>query len=108
MNHAAIADTLSLSRYQLNIYNCTVRPDVLIFKGREALSEPFSWRIEFTTSQRIQGEDVVMKYAHFDMNGHKSIYGIITAFEWLSTSADQSHYVVTLEPRLALLSRSRR
>ncbi|ELY3999838.1 type VI secretion system tip protein VgrG [Cronobacter dublinensis] len=108
MNHAAITDTLSLSRYQLNIYNCTIRPDVLIFKGREALSEPSSWRIEFTTSQRIQGEDVLMKYAHFDMNGHKSIYGIITAFEWLSTRADQSHYAVTLEPRLALLSRSRR
>ncbi|ABU75592.1 hypothetical protein ESA_00292 [Cronobacter sakazakii ATCC BAA-894] len=49
-----------------------------------------------------------MKYARFDMNGLKTIYGVITRLEWLSTNADQSHYAVTLESRLALLSRTRR
>lgn len=108
MDLTAIALNKSLSLYRLDINDSTVIPDVLRFRGREALSQPFSWRIEFTTPQTVQGEDVLMKYASFDMNGHKAIHGMITAFEWLSTSADQSHYSITLESRLALLSRSRR
>lgn len=108
MDLTAIPLNKSLSLYRLEINASTVIPDVLRFRGREALSQPFSWRIEFTTPQTVQGEDVLMKYASFDMNGHKAIHGMITAFEWLSTSADQSHYAITLESRLALLSRSRR
>lgn len=108
MDLATHALKKSLSLYKLDINDSTVIPDVLRFRGREALSQPFSWRIEFTTPQTIQGEDVLMKYASFDMNGHKAIHGIITAFEWLSTSADQSHYAITLESRLTLLSHSRR
>ncbi|ELY2646610.1 type VI secretion system Vgr family protein [Cronobacter sakazakii] len=108
MKHTAIAGNISLSRYLLDINDCPVNPDVLIFRGREALSEPFSWRIEFTTPHTVQREDALMKYARFDMNGLKTIYGVITRFAWLSTNADQSHYAVTLESRLALLSRTRR
>lgn len=108
MDLTAIALNKSLSLYRLDINDSSVIPDVLRFRGWEALSQPFSWRIEFTTPQSVQGEDVLMKYASFDMNGHKAIHGMITAFEWLSISADQSQYAITLEPRLALLSRSRR
>ncbi|EOT1255649.1 type VI secretion system Vgr family protein [Cronobacter sakazakii] len=108
MKHTAITGNISLSRYHLDINDCPVKPDVLIFRGREALSEPFSWRIEFTTPHTVQREDALMKYARFDMNGLKTIYGVITRFAWLSTNADQSHYAVTLESRLALLSRTRR
>ncbi|QJT78741.1 type VI secretion system Vgr family protein [Kosakonia sp. MUSA4] len=107
MDLTALALNKSLSLYRLDINDSTVTPDVLRFRGREALSQPFSWRIEFTTPQIVQGEDVLMKYASFDMNGHKAVHGMITAFEWLSTSADQSHYAITLESRLALLSHSR-
>ncbi|EPN9609321.1 type VI secretion system Vgr family protein [Cronobacter sakazakii] len=108
MKHTAITGNISLSRYHLDINCCPVKPDMLIFRGREALSEPFSWRIEFTTPHTVQREDALMKYARFDMNGLKTIYGVITRLEWLSTNADQSHYAVTLESRLALLSRTRR
>ncbi|EOU1305613.1 type VI secretion system Vgr family protein [Cronobacter sakazakii] len=108
MKHTAITGNISLSRYHLDINGCPVNPDVLIFRGREALSEPFSWRIEFTTPHTVPREDALMKYARFDMNGLKTIYGVITRLEWLSTNADQSHYAVTLESRLALLSRTRR
>ncbi|WP_416821990.1 type VI secretion system Vgr family protein [Cronobacter sakazakii] len=108
MKHTAITGNISLSRYHLDINCCPVKPDVLIFRGREALSEPFSWRIEFTTPHTVQREDALMKYTRFDMNGLKTIYGVITRLEWLSTNADQSHYAVTLESRLALLSRTRR
>ncbi len=83
-------------------------PDVLRFRGREALSEPFRWKIEFTTPQaNIAPEQALMKYASFRMHSGKVVHGIITGLEWLSTSADQSHYRVTLSSRLALLSCSK-
>lgn len=96
------------SRYVLDINNSTVTPDVLHLRGREALSRPFSWDIEFTTEQaNIAPEQVLMKYATLRMRYDKVVHGILTRLEWLSSSADQSHYRVTLESRLALLSRSR-
>ncbi|AFJ48669.1 type VI secretion system Vgr family protein [Shimwellia blattae] len=107
-DHAAFTGKGSLSRYVLDINASTVKPDVLRFRGTEALSKPFSWRIEFTTSQQVQGEDVLLKYASFSMRGCKVVHGIITGLEWLSSTADQLHYAVTLESRLALLSCSRR
>lgn len=52
------------TRYVLDINDSPVRPDVLCFRGRDALSEPFSWDIQFTTSQaNIAPEWVLMKYA---------------------------------------------
>ncbi len=95
--------------YTLDINDSPVIPDVLRFRGTEALSKPFSWRIEFTTLQSsILPEQVLMKYASFAMRDSKVVHGIITRLEWLSTSADESRYSVTLESRLSLLSRSRR
>jgi len=97
-----------LSHYCLTINNSAVKADVLRFRGTEALSKPFSWRIEFTTSQVVQEKEVLLKYASFHMRCSKVVHGIISGFQWLATSADQSHYAVTLESRLALLSRARR
>lgn len=42
------------------------------------------------------------------MRNGKEVHGIITFLKCLGTSADQSHYAVCLESRLALLSRTRR
>ncbi|MFZ4833755.1 type VI secretion system Vgr family protein [Rouxiella sp. Mn2063] len=96
------------SRYALEINQSSVIADILSFKGREVLSEPFSWDIDFTTSQaNIDPAQVLMKYASLRMRSGKTVHGILTRFEWLSTTADQSHYRVTLQSRLALLSRSR-
>ncbi|UNK60273.1 type VI secretion system Vgr family protein [Buttiauxella ferragutiae] len=100
---------MTLSFYALDINDSPVKPDVLRFRGTEALSKPFSWCIEFTTPQsNILPEQVLMKYASFTMRNSKVVHGIITRLEWLSTSADESHYSIVLESRLALLSRSRR
>ncbi|MDU3303761.1 MAG: type VI secretion system tip protein VgrG, partial [Enterobacter ludwigii] len=94
--------------YQLVISDSTVSADVLRFRGTEALSRPFSWRIEFTTHRTVNTQAVLLKSACFSLHPHKVVQGVITELEWLSTNADQSHYAVTLESRLALLSRSRR
>ncbi|PAO04174.1 type IV secretion protein Rhs, partial [Enterobacter roggenkampii] len=76
--------------------------------GREALSEPFRWDIEFTCLQaNIPPEQVLMKYATFRMRSGKNVHGRVTRLEWLSTSRDQSHYRLTLSSRLALLGYTR-
>jgi len=104
----AIADN-GQSRYSLRINNSRVMPDVLRFRGREALNDPFAWRIEFTTPQHdISGSDVLLKYATLRMRSGKTVEGVITGFEVLGSSADQSHYSVTLSSRLALLNLTHR
>lgn len=96
------------TRYTLEINDSPVTPDVLRFQGREALSEPFRWEIDFTTPQvNISPEQVLMKLATLRMRSGKAVHGIITRLEWISTTADQSHYQVVLSSRLALLARTR-
>ncbi|EKY3090578.1 type VI secretion system Vgr family protein [Cronobacter dublinensis] len=96
-------------RYWLEINNSRVTPDVLNFRGREALNEPFTWRIVFTTPQRdVTDTDVLLKYASLSMRSGRVVHGIITGFEWLGTTADQTHYAVTLSSRLSLLNLTRR
>nr|WP_313670921.1 type VI secretion system tip protein VgrG [Enterobacter mori] len=96
------------TRYTLEINDSPVTPDVLRFQGREALSEPFRWEIDFTTPQaNITPEQVLMKYATLRMRSGKAVHGIITRLEWISTTADQSHYQIVLSSRLALLARTR-
>ncbi len=83
------------TRYFLDIIDSSVKPDVLCFYGREALSEPFCWDIEFTTLQaNIPPEQVLMKYASFRIRSGKSVHGMVTRREWHSTSKDQSHYLI--------------
>ena len=51
------------TRYFLDINDSTMTADVLRFRGREALSEPFRWDIEFTSGQaNIPPEQVLMKF----------------------------------------------
>lgn len=96
------------TRYTLAINDSPVQPDVLKFTGHEALSEPFRWTIDFTTPQNnLAPEDMLMKYATLRMRSGKAVHGIITRLEWISTTADQSHYQVVLSSRLALLERTR-
>jgi len=97
------------TRYRLEINDSRVKPDVLNLHGREALSAPSEWRIEFTTPQNdVVAEEVLLKYATLSMVSGRVVHGVITAFEWLDTSADQTHYSVTISSRLALLGHTRR
>ena len=94
--------------------------DVLAFKGDEALSQPFRYRIEFTSADHaISKEMMLMKAASLTLQAPvaqgfginvqqpvRVIQGVVTGFERLSTSRDETHYALTLQPRLALLNRS--
>ncbi|MCE9994332.1 type VI secretion system tip protein VgrG, partial [Enterobacter asburiae] len=67
------------TRYSLEINDSRVRPSVLSFRGREALSQPSTWRIEFTTTQSdVAAEDVLLKYATLRMLSGRAVPGVIT------------------------------
>ena len=93
--------------------------DVLTFEGREQLSTPFRYDIQFTsTDKAIAPESVLMQDGAFSLTAPpvqgmpvqtalRTLHGVITGFKHLSSSQDEARYEVRLEPRMALLARSR-
>ncbi|KTI91592.1 type VI secretion system Vgr family protein [Enterobacter hormaechei] len=110
----------SHSHHLLSVKGCDPGLDVLAFEGDEALSTPFSYRTEFTSADHaISKEMMLMKAASLTLQAPvdqgygikiqqpvRVIQGVVTGFERLSTSKDETRYALTLEPRLALLDRS--
>ncbi|HFL8652263.1 TPA: DUF2345 domain-containing protein, partial [Escherichia coli] len=85
----------------------------------EQLSSPFRYDIEFTsTNKAITPESVLMQDGAFSLTAPpvqgmpvqtalRTLHGVITSFKHLSSSQDEARYEVRLEPRMALLTRSR-
>ena len=110
----------SHNHHLLSVKGCEAGLDVLAFEGDEALSQPFRYRIEFTSADHaISKEMMLMKAASLTLQAPvaqgfginvqqpvRVIQGVVTEFERLSTSRDETHYALTLQPRLALLNRS--
>lgn len=110
----------SHNHHLLAVKGCVPELDVLAFEGDEALSKPFCYRIEFTSPDHaIRKGMMLMKAASLTLQvpvdqGYgikiqqavRTLQGVVTGFERLSTSKDETHYALTLQPRLALLDRS--
>ncbi|WP_312953984.1 type VI secretion system Vgr family protein [Atlantibacter hermannii] len=110
----------SHNHHLLAVKGCEAALDVLAFAGDEALSRPFSYRIEFTSADHaISKETMLMKAASLTLQAPvdqgygikiqqpvRVIQGVVSGFERLSTSKDETRYALTLQPRLALLDRS--
>ena len=110
----------SHSHHLLSVKGCDAGLDVLAFEGNEALSTPFSYRTEFTSADHaISKEMMLMKPGSLTLQAPvdqgygikiqqpvRVIQGVVTGFERLSTSKDETRYALTLAPRLALLDRS--
>ncbi|HGB3470266.1 TPA: type VI secretion system tip protein VgrG [Salmonella enterica subsp. diarizonae serovar 61:l,v:z35] len=110
----------SHSHNLLAVRGCKSLLDVLCFEGHEGLSQPFIYTIEFTsTDKAVTPQQMLMQDASLTLvapvdQGYgikvqqpvRTLYGVVTGFERLSTSKDETHYSLTLQPRLALLSRS--
>lgn len=110
----------SHNHHLLSVKGCEAGLDVLAFEGDEALSQPFRYRIEFTSADHaISKEMMLMKAASLTLQAPvaqgfginvqqpvRVIQGVVTGFERLSISRDETHYALTLQPRLALLNRS--
>ncbi|CAI0977267.1 Uncharacterized protein conserved in bacteria [Serratia proteamaculans] len=110
----------SHNHHLLAIKGCESELDVLAFEGNEALSKPFNYRIEFTSNDHaISKEMMLMKTGALTLQAPvdqgygikiqqplRVLQGVVSGFERLSTSKDETHYALTLQPRLALLDRS--
>ncbi|RWR02599.1 type IV secretion protein Rhs [[Pantoea] beijingensis] len=110
----------SHSHHLLAVKACNATLDVLAFEGTEALSRPFSYRIEFTSGDHaISKEMMLMQPASLTLQAPvdqgfgikiqqpvRVMQGVVSGFERLGTSKDETHYALTLQPRLALLDRS--
>ncbi|EJN29055.1 Rhs element Vgr protein, partial [Pseudomonas sp. GM78] len=112
-------------RHKFTIDRFDARFDVLAFEGEEHLSQPFSYRIEFTCSEQdLSAEQILNKDARFslyppptkppypglpvpEVTPLRSLYGLVNSFQRLSASRDEARYEITLQPRLALLGRGR-
>ncbi|MDL7770348.1 contractile injection system protein, VgrG/Pvc8 family, partial [Escherichia coli] len=107
------------SHHKLKIRGLKSPADVLTFTGHEQLSSPFRYDIEFTsTDKAIEPESVLMQDGAFSLTAPpvqgmpvqtalRTLHGVITSFKHLSSSQDEARYEVRLEPRMALLTRSR-
>ena len=107
------------AHHKLKIRGLKSPVDVLTFTGREQLSTPFRYDIEFTsTDKAIEPESVLMQDGAFSLSAPpvqgmpvqtalRTLHGVITGFKLLSSSRDEARYEVRLEPRMALLARSR-
>lgn len=109
------------SHHLLSVKGCTAPLDVLAFEGEEALSRPFRYRIEFTSADHsITRQQMLLKPASLTLQALvvqafgarvqrplRLIQGAVTGLERLGTSRDETHYALTLQPRLALLDRTR-
>jgi len=115
------------SRHALVVHGLAAPLDVLAFEGEEQLSQPFLYRIEFTSLDRdIAADQILGKSAQFSLHAAphtlpkairglpvpkvqalRTLHGVITGFKRLSGSADEARYEVTLQPLLALLGRGK-
>ncbi|GAB7534755.1 type VI secretion system Vgr family protein [Burkholderia sp. 3C] len=116
--------------YELKLAPHPAPASVLRFAGRDAVSELYCYDIEFTSPMAgIPMNQVVGRPAKFivapvdpnlgylrrmfgesaeqfsTMPPAYTVHGVITQFDEFGTSADQTHYRVRLEPRLADLNR---
>ena len=107
----AITDT-TLNRYKLDIPSCSLFLDVEDFSGNEGISSLFRYVIHFTTPhQDIVISEVLRQPAMLTMgvgpltgiSGQKVVHGVVTHFQRISSSTDETKYQIILEPFLALL-----
>ncbi|WP_166359737.1 type VI secretion system Vgr family protein [Pseudomonas akapageensis] len=112
------------SRHKLQIGDIKAPLDVLAFEGKERLSQPFKYSIEFTCAEQdLAADQLLGRDGRFSLHAPprkqpfsfglpvpeikplRTFYGVITGFQRLSASRDEARYEVTLQPRLALLDR---
>ncbi|MBK4716682.1 MULTISPECIES: type VI secretion system Vgr family protein [Tenebrionibacter/Tenebrionicola group] len=121
MTDTALPLFFSHNHHRLCVQNCTATLDVVELDGRESLSRPFRWDIEFTSADHsLTPQQLLLKPAALVLSAKvaqawgvplqqpvRTVQGVVTAFRRLSSSRDETRYALTLQPRLALLRRSR-
>ncbi|MCK3668981.1 type VI secretion system Vgr family protein [Photorhabdus noenieputensis] len=103
------------ARYRLEVRRCGAELDVFSFTGEERLCAPYCYTIDFTSPTRdIDPAVMLNKSATFILQAPENpeqvrkVHGVITRFNRIAASADETRYRVCLEPYLALLRHTRR
>lgn len=114
MDKSQQAVITTLNRYFLSISSCSSALDVEDFSGSEGLSRNYYYDILFTSADKdIQANQLLRQMATLTMDAgklasmttQKIVHGVITNFQRLSGSADESRYHITLTPYLSLLDK---
>ena len=122
---AKVSQKLSgaLNRYSLTVEGGAAALDVESFSGEEFLSRGYRYVITFTSRDSdISPQQMLLKNATFSFNlpgtelagfslpaaEPRAVHGVVTQFQRLSSSVDETRYQATLEPRLALLGNASR
>ena len=104
------AQNFDHSHHALKIRGLSSGVDVLSFEGKEQLSAPFRYDIQFTSSDKfIAPESVLMQDGAFSLTAPpvqgmpvqtplRTLYGVITGFKQLSSSLDEARYEVRWSP----------
>ncbi|MDK9605808.1 type VI secretion system Vgr family protein [Lelliottia wanjuensis] len=114
-----IGELLGQSRYKLDVHDCPHFLDVFDFRAEEKLSEPWHYQVTVTCiADDITSETLLLKPASFAFQNPaftgapatpvRTVFGVIQAFQRLTTSVDETHYSLTLVPRIALLRHTKR
>ncbi len=114
----AIDEALSLSRYRVDVHDCTHFLDVLRFRASETLSQPWHYDVTFTCAASIASNEMMLKPASFTFQTPlfndtpampvRTVYGVVDSFRRISMSGDEITYALRLVPRVALMQHTQR
>lgn len=102
-------DRLPALGYELESSKGTLPADVRVFRFRmtEAVSEPYTIIVDIaTTDIDYEFEDLLGHDAQINLvrgETERSVYGIVTAIDWLGISGDRMMLRLTVRPAFALL-----
>ena len=110
----AVQQLLGQSRYRVDVHECSDFLDVLRYNAVESLSQPWRYDVAVTCSSAdIACDTLLLKPASFTFQTPmfdgapalpvRTVFGVVESFRRVSTSNDDTHYALTIVPRIALL-----
>lgn len=110
----AVQQLLGQSRYRVDVHECSDFLDVLRYSAVESLSQPWRYDVAVTCSSAdIACDTLLLKPASFTFQTPvfdgtpalpvRTVFGVVASFRRVSTSNDDTHYALTIVPRIALL-----
>jgi type VI secretion system secreted protein VgrG len=97
------------------VHECSDFLDVLRYSAVESLSQPWRYDVAVTCSSAdIACDTLLLKPASFTFQTPmfdgtpalpvRTVFGVVESFRRMSTSNDDTHYALTIVPRIALLA----
>ncbi|MGK3141383.1 type VI secretion system Vgr family protein [Pantoea sp. C2G6] len=109
-----VQNLIGQSRYRVDVHDSAEFLDVLRYSAVESLSQPWRYDVAVTSSSAdIACDTLLLKPASFTFQipmfdgtpalPVRTVFGVVDSFRRISTSNDDTHYALTIVPRIALL-----